>query len=662
MLSKNYIAAAGLLFRLLTILLFTENFVTNYYLPFLSSVSQGVDPWSEWIEKGNNPYSFPYGIVLFILLYPIAKILTLLDLTSSVVSANILFGSLYLIFDIYIFKEIRNIAGEKASYLYFLSPLVIYVTYVYKQTDIFVCLLMLLTGINLIQKKEVKAGIFLGLAIGAKFGVALVLPFFIIYSFANGRLRANLFRTVCVATLVAAFNYIPLLWSKGFSNMVFGTRERYRLTDLYLQTGNVRILIFPALYILLTLWIWRTGRANIQVLLGFVGVALFILGITSAQTIGWTLWGFALLLVTISAERKEFVVIFFILQMMLITRDITTDNFQMLNSPFKNLPQAAKDTVITATLTIGFIWCFSSLRRIIEQSDVLKLSTKPLSIAIAGDSGVGKDTICDCFEKLFSTNNFLRISGDSYHKYERGDDRWIKNTHLNPRENFLFRWRQDLDKALRRREFVSRTYDHTFGRFSDNRRVGVADLIVSQGLHALFSYLQDEIDLKVYIEMEDDLRVHFKLNRDTKSRRQNVSTIMKQIRNRREDFVKYIAPQRDKADVSIFLSSSNISVNGIDSVDFTFRELHSAEFLYISLRPFVPNCQLVNTANGGLRIKVPEVNRLSEFVLMRFLHTSAPEIVAMCKKDTQLESKSTGLVTAVLLVLLEYHRLNLRNV
>ena len=232
---------------------------------------------------------------------------------------------------------------------------------------------------------------------------------------------------------------------------------------------------------------------------------------------------------------------------------------------------------------------------------------------------------------------------------------------MNPKENSLFRWRKDLTKALRRKEFYSRDYNHLFGRFSSSYKAKVADVVVSQGLHALYDSLDDGVDLKVYIEMENRLRINFKVNRDSSTRGQDKKIILNQIRKRQKDFRTYVEPQKNKADAYIYLSSSTRYADKVDMVELTFKQPHSAEFLFSALQSFVNKCQLLNDKRGFVKIRIYELEDISSFILTKFLQTHAPEMVAMSRKISNVESGSRGLIVAVLIVLWEYLRLEAYN-
>jgi len=135
------------------------------------------------------------------------------------------------------------------------------------------------------------------------------------------------------------------------------------------------------------------------------------------------------------------------------------------------------------------------------------------------------------------------------------------HTHLNPNLNDLSAWRSHLKLAIKRESFAFRPYDHRRGRFSQSRRASSCDLLISQGLFACYDTLSADLDLKIYLEMEEELRTRFKTKRDSVVRNQKIEDIQSSIVRRKIDFQSYIAPQKEICDLSIYLYLSKNSSN-----------------------------------------------------------------------------------------------------
>jgi uridine kinase len=172
-------------------------------------------------------------------------------------------------------------------------------------------------------------------------------------------------------------------------------------------------------------------------------------------------------------------------------------------------------------------------------------------MAIAGDSGVGKDTFTQAITSSFGPKFSNLICGDDYHRFERQDQAWLNTTHLNPRMNNLLIWKNHLRNALNRIPFNYQSYDHNTGKFQQGNASDSSDLVVSQGLHALYPELCKKMDLSIYLKMENELRVDLKIRRDSTSRTQSSDEVKAKIKEREFDFKQYIATQESNADYVI---------------------------------------------------------------------------------------------------------------
>lgn len=170
------------------------------------------------------------------------------------------------------------------------------------------------------------------------------------------------------------------------------------------------------------------------------------------------------------------------------------------------------------------------------------------TIAITGDSGSGKTTISNIIKNIFNESFILEC--DRYHKWERTDEKWNEFTHLNPKSNYITKMKNDVFDLIIGNNIYQVDYDHKTGRFTDKQLIESKENIIICGLHSL--YLEENIlNLKIYIDTDENLRIPWKINRDIKKRGYSIEKIMEQINKRKEDFNKYILPQKNIADIII---------------------------------------------------------------------------------------------------------------
>ena len=531
------------------------------FIPFLHSFQLGLDPWNNWLRESGSTNAFPYGLFMILFFLP-SKILGFALAQVGVdahLGIQIGFALTILLFDFLIgYRLLKLKKSTKLQYLYLASPLVVWVNYIHGQTDIIPAYFLFLAGLLFLEGRFIAAGLALGVSIGTKFSLILAIPFIFVYLLDNPRIRKSgqIFLTSAVG--MSLISYSPAVYSDSFRTMVLGTPESKKLFEYAISLGNYRVLVFPAVYLMLLYLIWKAGRTSPKVLFLFISISLIILAILTPASIGWSLWGIPLLILmsdtlSISAITAMWVTSFGIVA--LHFGDLQNKISLRSGSSFEILTsQLLQDCAFTVVLVISVQLFLSILRQAVSVGDIYGIATKPLSVSIAGDSGVGKDTLAIALSECFGVNSTVIIPGDGYHRFERGDSRWKAITHLNPDANDLWLWSKHLNQALARLNFSYRDYDHSNGRFKNKVPSNRGDLVISQGLHGLYSELSEVTDLRIYLSMDEVLREKLKVNRDVAARSSTVRSVRNSISLRRTDFIKYVNPQREMADLRIHIA------------------------------------------------------------------------------------------------------------
>jgi uridine kinase len=185
-------------------------------------------------------------------------------------------------------------------------------------------------------------------------------------------------------------------------------------------------------------------------------------------------------------------------------------------------------------------------------------------IAIAGDSASGKSTFMNYIQEILPQESYLSIETDSYHKWERHDENWKQYTHLNPDANNLERMSEDVLRLKIGNNVSLVEYDHNTGKFLQEKITCAKPFLILCGLHTLYKKnLLKDLDLKIFLNTEEHLKIDWKVKRDMKERNYTLDKIMETILKRKEDSDKYIQPQKDSADIIItyVLVNSELVVN-----------------------------------------------------------------------------------------------------
>jgi uridine kinase len=182
-------------------------------------------------------------------------------------------------------------------------------------------------------------------------------------------------------------------------------------------------------------------------------------------------------------------------------------------------------------------------------------------VAIAGDSGSGKTSLCRILRPLFLFDKVLEFETDRYHKWERGDAHWEHTSHLDPNANYLEKLENDTFNLKIGKSVLAVDYDHSTGTFTPLQTVEPKENILLCGLHTMYSkQLRDLSDLKIYVDTSDELKKQWKLERDSAERNQDAQSILAKIESRKADYTLHVAPQKDHADIIIRFHGDCLSI------------------------------------------------------------------------------------------------------
>ena len=241
--------------------------------------------------------------------------------------------------------------------------------------------------------------------------------------------------------------------------------------------------------------------------------------------------------------------------------------------------------------------------------------------SITGDSGSGKSRLANVLKKHFSKSFLLEC--DRYHKWNRYDDNWKKMTHLNPESNLLLKMNSDIFDLKIGKNIYHVDYDHNTGNFTDVKSIESSDNIIVCGLHNLYEKTDILYDLKIFMDTDEKLKMKWKINRDVNERKYELETVLKNIEDRKEDFYKYILPQREISDVIInFFNEEELSLRIIISSKYNmYKIVSNFEKLNISFTTKLNNntFELIFVGFEPNKIKfdnIPIENNLYDYIIL----------------------------------------------
>jgi uridine kinase len=195
---------------------------------------------------------------------------------------------------------------------------------------------------------------------------------------------------------------------------------------------------------------------------------------------------------------------------------------------------------------------FTQVSTLVERIDLryrLVLS-ECFTMAICGDSGAGKSYLSQLVKEVLPFDNTLVLETDRYHKWERGAKEYEETTHLHPEANHLEKMSEDAYKLSIGEDIYQVDYDHCSGKFTEPQEIKANPFVVFCGLHTLYKEsMRDICNLKIYIDTDEELKHHWKIQRDSSKRGYTLEKIMKTIEKRETDYQTFVKPQKEFADV-----------------------------------------------------------------------------------------------------------------
>jgi phosphoribulokinase len=180
------------------------------------------------------------------------------------------------------------------------------------------------------------------------------------------------------------------------------------------------------------------------------------------------------------------------------------------------------------------------------------MATRPIMIAVGGDSGTGKSTLCRGLDRIFGAGRIGTICLDDYHSLDRAQRKAVNLTALDPRANNFAAMDDDLWALRDGRAIKKPVYDHHDGTFAAPEVFEPKEIVVVQGLFPLYTRsLRRLFDVTVWLDPEPALKLAWKIQRDTLQRGYTADEVRIEIAKRQPDVKAYINPQGLHADLTV---------------------------------------------------------------------------------------------------------------
>lgn len=182
--------------------------------------------------------------------------------------------------------------------------------------------------------------------------------------------------------------------------------------------------------------------------------------------------------------------------------------------------------------------------------------TKPFTIGITGGSGSGKTFFIKNLESRFTDTELCLISQDHYYhprEMQQHDERGIKNFDL-PESIDHKQFQLDI-QTLKRGEILKKK-EYTFNNPNITPKIlefKPAPVIIVEGLFVqYFPDLEKELDLKIFIEAKDHVKLSRRIKRDNEERGYDLEDVLYRYENHvMPVYETLIKPLKHRADIVI---------------------------------------------------------------------------------------------------------------
>ena len=188
---------------------------------------------------------------------------------------------------------------------------------------------------------------------------------------------------------------------------------------------------------------------------------------------------------------------------------------------------------------------------------------KPIIIGVTGGSGGGKTSVSRAILSNFPDENIAMIEQDSYYKDQSHltfEER-VKTNYDHPLAFDTDLMIEQLNELIEGRPVDIPVYDYTQHTRSDQTvRMEPQDVIIVEGILVLEDKrLRDLMDIKLFVDTDDDIRIIRRIKRDMEERGRSLDSIIEQYTEVvKPMYHQFIEPTKRYADIVIPEGVSNV--------------------------------------------------------------------------------------------------------
>ena len=185
-----------------------------------------------------------------------------------------------------------------------------------------------------------------------------------------------------------------------------------------------------------------------------------------------------------------------------------------------------------------------------------KRENKPVIIGVTGGSGSGKTTVSRAIFEQLHGHSLLMLQEDSYYN-DQSDmpfEERIKTNYDHPNAFDTELLVKQLKDLLDWKTIEKPIYDYTeHTRSSEVEKVEPKEVIILEGILVLNDpALRDLMDIKIFVDTDDDIRIIRRIQRDIEERGRSLQSVIDQYKSTvKPMYHQFIEPTKRYADIIV---------------------------------------------------------------------------------------------------------------
>lgn len=183
------------------------------------------------------------------------------------------------------------------------------------------------------------------------------------------------------------------------------------------------------------------------------------------------------------------------------------------------------------------------------------MSKRPLIIGITGGTGSGKSTVCKAIVENIPSEKIAILEQDAYYKDQShlSFEERLKTNYDHPLSfdnHLLINHIEDLCNGKSIQKPIYDYEKHT-RKLDETILVEPKDIIIVEGIMILEDEnLRNKLDIKIYVDTEDDIRILRRIQRDIKERGRSIDSVIEQyLTTVKPAHDQFVEPYKKYADI-----------------------------------------------------------------------------------------------------------------